>query len=81
MPNSNAVNLPTDVRPVEYRLTLEPDLTASTFKGAETVSIEVLEPTTRIVLNCIEVEVQACHGQQTDGDDRTRPAPRYRPES
>jgi len=69
MTKSNAVNLPTDVRPVEYRLTLEPDLIAFTFKGQETVEIEVLEPTSTIVLNSIELEVQACRLTRDGGAD------------
>ena len=60
MTKSNAVNLPTDVRPVEYRLKLEPDLSSFTFKGEESVDIEVLSPTSRIVLNCVEIDVQSC---------------------
>ena len=69
MAKSNAVSLPADVRPVEYRLTLEPDLSAFTFKGTETVAIEVLSPTSRLVLNCIEIVVQSCRVTRDDGID------------
>ena len=69
MAKSHAVSLPADVRPVEYRLTLEPDLSAFTFKGTETVAIEVLSPTSRLVLNCIEIVVQSCRLTREGGTD------------
>ena len=69
MAKSNAVSLPADVRPVEYRLTLEPDLSTFTFKGTETVAVEVLSPTSRLVLNCIEIAVQSCRITREGGFD------------
>ena len=69
MAKSNAVSLPADVRPVEYRLTLEPDLSTFTFEGMETVAIEVLSPTSRLVLNCIEIAVQSCRVTREAGID------------
>ena len=69
MAKSNAVSLPADVRPVEYRLTLEPDLSTFTFEGAETVTIEVLSPTSRLVLNCVEIAVQSCRVTREGGID------------
>ena len=69
MAKSNAVSLPADVRPVEYRLTLEPDLSTFTFEGTETVNIEVLSRTSRLVLNCIEIVVQSCRVTREGGID------------
>ena len=57
-PGSHFSLLPTQVRPVHYRVSLTPDLQAATFKGAETIDIRVSEPVTEVVLNAIEVEVQ-----------------------
>ena len=67
MPKSDAVILPGNVRPVRYRLTLEPDLAEFTFRGEETVDIEVLEPTSAITLNCVEIDVQSCRLTLSDG--------------
>ncbi len=51
--------LPASVRPSKYRITLAPDLERFTFRGEETVEIQVLEPTDRIVVNAVEIEVQS----------------------
>ena len=67
MSRSDAVILPGNVRPVRYRLTLEPDLAEFTFRGEETVDIEVLEPTSAITLNCVEIDVQSCRLTLGDG--------------
>ena len=57
MPSTDAVILPQNVRPRRYRLRLQPDLDAFTFSGDQTVDIEVLEPTSSIVLNAIDLEI------------------------
>jgi puromycin-sensitive aminopeptidase len=59
MPTSNARILPGNVRPVAYELTLEPDFDSFTFTGEESVEIEVLEPTSSITLNCVEIDVKS----------------------
>ena len=46
------MTLPAHVRPLKYKLTLEPDLTGFTFRGEERIDLEVLEPTSAIALNC-----------------------------
>jgi puromycin-sensitive aminopeptidase len=53
--------LPAEVRPVTYRITLSPNLTAFTFAGEETIDIEVSQPTSQIVLNAAELEIQEAH--------------------
>ena len=60
MTESNAALIPTNAKPTRYAITLEPDLTAFTFKGSETIDIEVLSATSSITLNCIEIEIQSC---------------------
>ena len=57
MPSADAVVLPANVKPNKYRLTLQPDLNTFTFKGEQTVDIEIVEPTARIVLNAAELEI------------------------
>ncbi len=51
--------LPKNARPRRYELRLEPDLKAFTFKGEETVAISVVESTGEIVLNALELEIDA----------------------
>ena len=55
----NPYRLPRTVLPARYDLTLEPDLASSTFTGTVTIGVEVVEPTTTIVLNAIELDIDA----------------------
>ena len=47
--------LPRHVRPTRYDLRLEPDLATLTFTGDQTVTLEVDEPTTEVVLNAVDL--------------------------
>ena len=67
MAEVNAVMLPSNVRPAKYRLTLTPDLEGFTFAGRESVEIEVLAPTSSIVVNSAEIEIQSSRLTLTDG--------------
>ena len=60
MSDTGPVTLPPNVRPISYDITLEPDLEAFTFLGAETIDVEVLEPTASVELNCIEIAIRSC---------------------
>jgi puromycin-sensitive aminopeptidase len=53
----NPHRLPRTVVPHRYDLSLEPDLGAATFSGAETVAVDVVEPTAEVVLNAVELEI------------------------
>ena len=55
--NDDPYRLPRTVVPRHYRLRLEPDLDDATFSGTEVVTVEVMEPTDRVVLNAIELEI------------------------
>ena len=57
MPSADAVVLPSNVKPSKYRMTLQPDLETFTFKGEQTVDIEVVEPTARIKVNAADLEI------------------------
>ena len=57
MPASEAVVLPETARPSKYRVKLQPDLTNFTFDGEQSVDIQILEPTSAIVLNSIDLEI------------------------
>ena len=49
--------LPRHVVPIRYDLRLEPDLTVARFAGQETVTLTVLQPTSDIVLNAIDLDI------------------------
>jgi puromycin-sensitive aminopeptidase len=53
--------LPAEIRPVRYQISLSPNLTAFTFAGEETIDIEVIQPTSQIVLNAAELEIQEAY--------------------
>ncbi len=59
MPESQAVLLPKNVRPLRYAVHLTPDLEAFTFGGEESIDIEVLEATDTVVLNACEMTVHS----------------------
>ena len=61
MAQSQPVVLPSTVRPTKYAIKLQPNFQAFTFTGEESVSIEVVEPTSQVVLNAVELEVQSAH--------------------
>ncbi|MEO5595800.1 MAG: M1 family metallopeptidase, partial [Lysobacteraceae bacterium] len=48
--------LPRDVRPTHYAITITPDAARLMFKGEVTIDIDVLMPTRRIVLNALDLE-------------------------
>ena len=49
--------LPRTVVPRSYELEITPDLPSATFEGRETVAVDVLEPTAKVVLNAIELVI------------------------
>ena len=49
--------LPRTVVPSRYDIRLEPDLTTLTFRGEETIAVDVAEPVGEIVLNAVELAV------------------------
>jgi puromycin-sensitive aminopeptidase len=54
---ANPHRLPRTVLPRRYSLQLTPDLDAATFAGQVDVDVEVTAPTTEVVLNAIELEI------------------------
>ena len=57
MPSAEAVVLPANVKPSKYRLTLQPDLSTYTFRGEQTIDIDIVVPTARVLLNAAELEI------------------------
>ena len=55
--NDHPYRLPRRVVPRHYRLRMEPDLDAATFAGSEVVTVDVVKPTDRVVLNAAELRI------------------------
>ncbi|MGA2412560.1 MAG: M1 family peptidase, partial [Candidatus Binataceae bacterium] len=56
--------LPPNVTPDRYDLRLTPDLRAFTFAGEERVAVKVHEATAEVVLNALELEIDAVVAEQ-----------------
>ncbi|HJY80474.1 MAG TPA: M1 family metallopeptidase [Candidatus Binatia bacterium] len=65
--DTQSYKLPETVRPERYEIRLTPDLTACTFAGEETVSVNLREPVAEIVLNAVELTIQAVSIVSADG--------------
>src|SRR5262249_60352289 len=61
--------LPKTVAPVHYAIDLTPDLDKLTFSGSEVVDIDVMEPNSRLVLNAVDmtIEAAAIEGERAPG--------------
>jgi puromycin-sensitive aminopeptidase len=51
--------LPRTASPVHYALTLEPDLKAATFSGTVHITLRVHEPTSRLLCNALELDIES----------------------
>ncbi len=66
-----SARLPRTVVPSRYDIHIEPDLSASTFVGEETIEVRICEPTQEIVLNAADLEIRTAaiegHGRRLPG--------------
>jgi puromycin-sensitive aminopeptidase len=60
--------LPRTAVPSRYDIRLEPDLTTLTFRGHETVALEVTEPVSEIVLNAVELAIDSASLENDRGE-------------
>lgn len=51
--------LPGHSKPINYDLTLTPNLADFTFKGEQSITVEILEPTDTLKLNSVDIVVQS----------------------
>ncbi len=59
MPSANSYRLPSNVTPLNYDLSLTPDLEKFTFAGKETIKIQINKPTKSIVINAIDLKISS----------------------
>ena len=59
MTTADAIVLPVNVRPSRYEIWLKPNLTDFRFAGEETIEVEVMEPTSQIQLNSVEIDIRS----------------------
>ncbi len=52
-----AGSLPADVHPLHYQLTVTPEVATASFSGDLTVDLQVVNPTTRITLDAVDLEI------------------------
>ena len=69
-----SIRLPRTVVPRRYQIRIEPDLTAGTFVGDETIEVTVGEPTAEVVLNAADLtiataDIERWRGTAVDRDD------------
>ena len=61
----NSIQLPSYVVPIQYNLTLKPDLKTFTFEGKETIVVDIKKDMSQITLHAKELEIDSaeCDGQ------------------
>jgi aminopeptidase N len=69
--DSTPGKLPKTVVPTHYALDLTPDLDKLSFAGSEVVDIEVTEPTGRLVLNAVDLTIDAAAVDDEAGPEIT----------
>lgn len=60
--------LPTTVIPRHYRLEFEPDLEGASFEGTESVEVELTEAQSEVVLNAVDLEIEAVSAVNRAGE-------------
>jgi aminopeptidase N len=64
-----AARLPQTVIPSHYAISIEPDFVHDTFKGEETIDVDVKEPVTTVVLHAVQLRVTAPNARVAAGPD------------
>ena len=59
MTAADTIVLPVNVKPTRYEIWLQPNFTDFSFAGEETIEVEVVEPTSQIQLNSVEINIRS----------------------
>ena len=65
------------ITPMEYKLTIEPDLDRFTFAGRMILSANADEPTDTLILDCAELAIWQCRIEPSPGKRRGWLAKRF----
>ncbi len=65
--STDPYRLPRHVIPTRYELRLEPDLTAATFLGHETIAVMVSQATKTILLNAVDLVIESAEVERQNG--------------
>ena len=76
-PQSTPTALPKDVVPRSYLIHLEPNIETRITEGVESIEIEVLKPTNRIVLNALDTQIAKARIEIGDHAGGTYPPVRF----
>lgn len=77
MATSSGFQLPTNVRPLKYRILLSPDLDHFTFNGKVQVEVEITEQTDEVIFNAVDINIQDSALHLSDGTTVTPKETRY----
>jgi len=67
-PQNSPGILPQNVKATHYEIELEPDLENATLTGSSTIHFSVLEASTFILLNCVEIEILSTEVIEASGN-------------
>lgn len=70
IPDTIPSDLPRTARPLHYAIDFTPDAKALTFTGRESITIEVYQPTDRLVLHAVELDVTSARLMADGGTAR-----------
>lgn len=59
--------LPSTVTPINYNITLQPNLKSFTFTGSQSIKVKINEETKQIVLNALELEIKSASFTTNNG--------------
>ncbi|XP_014206049.1 puromycin-sensitive aminopeptidase [Copidosoma floridanum] len=51
--------LPGNVKPINYKTEIEPDIDTFTFNGKQDITVEILETTNSVTFNCNEIDIKS----------------------
>ena len=71
MAQQGSYRLPDSVTPERYEIRLAPNLATSTFNGEETVVVKIHQPTSEIILNAAEIDIQSVSIRALNGEEVT----------
>ncbi len=60
--------LPGHIKPLKYQLQIQPDLESGAFQGSESITVQIMEPTSSITLHSAELEILSAEVESVNKD-------------